>query len=210
MDLLDAIDKRFSCRSYKGKNVKEEDLRLVIEAAIKAPNAGNLQDFRFIVVKDEKRKEELSKAALDQKWMNEAPILIIICSDKKNIERFYKEKGRLYSIQDCAAAAENLMLTATSIGLASCWISAFNEEEVKRILRLPDNVEPYSIITLGYGNEEITERKRSSIDSFVHFEEYGNKEDTEVGLFPLGKHEEKLEKSSKGIFNKIKSKFKKN
>lgn len=209
MNLLETIDKRFSCRSYKSKQVKEEDLRLVIEAAIKAPNAGNLQDFRFLVVKNAEKKEEIVKAALDQKWMNQAPLFIVICSDKTNIERFYKKRSRLYSIQDCAVAAENLMLAATSVGLSTCWVGAFDEEEVKRILRLPDNAEPYAIITLGYSNEATTERKRYSIDNFVYFEEYGNREDAKVGLFPLGKHEKKLDKKSKNAFGKLKKVFKK-
>ena len=156
-------------------------------AAIKAPNGGNLQAWRFIIVDDIIKKEELVKAALDQRWMSQAPILIVICGDLTNEKRFYKERAEEYLMQDCAAAAENLMLSATALKIRSCWVGAFDKNGVSRALKMPDNIVPYAIITLGYSDEKIKEKKRHGLDSVIYFNEFGNREDGK-GLFPLVKH----------------------
>jgi nitroreductase len=81
MDIFDAMEKRFSCRKYLDKKVSEKDLLLLLDAGAKAPNAGNLQNWDFIVVDDEDKKEKLTKASLDQRWMMGAGVLIVLCYD---------------------------------------------------------------------------------------------------------------------------------
>jgi len=202
MEFLEVVDKRFSCRSYKDKDVKEEDLKVILENAIKAPNAGNIQDFRFLVVKNEDKRKEVAEAALDQRWMIQAPVFIVVCSDKRNLDKFYKSKSEVYSIQDCSAVAQNLILTATSLGLSTCWIGAFDEGKVRISLNIPAYAFPYMIITLGYGNEE-GKSERLELGNFVYFDGYGSGENPGVGAFPLNKH-----KGSKW-FSRIMDKFKK-
>jgi len=187
MDLFKAIENRFSCRSYINKKIKENHLHKIMDAAIKAPNGGNLQAWRFIIVDDIIKKEELVKAALDQRWMSQAPILIVICGDLTNEKRFYKERAEEYLMQDCAVAAENLMLSATALKIRSCWVGAFDKNAVSRALKMPDNIVPYAIITLGYSDEKIKEKKRHGLDSVIYFNEFGNRDDGK-GLFPLVKH----------------------
>ncbi|MBU2634120.1 MAG: nitroreductase family protein [Nanoarchaeota archaeon] len=202
MDTFETIKKRFSCRSYTDKKVNDNDLIKILDAGIKAPTGGNLQPWNFIVVDNDGVKEALVKACLSQKWMLQAPLFIVICGDSTNPKRFYKTKGELYIIQDCAVAAENMMIAATALDLRTCWVGAFDVNAIKRILKLPPNVEPFTIMPLGYSNEKIPEKKRHSIDTFVYFNEHGNF-DSGKDIFPISKHKKEV----KTFLDKIKNKF---
>ena len=215
MELDKCIEKRASYRSYTDKKVSWEDLTAILNAARLAPSSGNLQNWSFIIVQKSETKEEIAKAALNQVWINQAPILIVVCSRIENIKRHYGERGKvLYSIQNCAAAINIILLKATDLGLASCWINAFDEEAVKRLLKVPLGVRPQALITIGYSNDKVEKQKRYDLDILTHFEEWNGKR-TE-GLFPLKQHQQEIKDSisettevGKGIFSRILSKFKK-
>ena len=80
MNVTKALNERFSCRLYKNKNISDKILNKILTAAINAPNAGNLQACKFILVDKQETKEQLIKASLDQRWMTQAPIFIVVCS----------------------------------------------------------------------------------------------------------------------------------
>lgn len=172
MNIEKIISERFSCRGYKNKKISNKDLNIILEAGIKAPNAGNLQAWKFVVVDKEEIKEQITKVALDQRWMMQAPLFIVICSDLNKLRRYYLAKYKLYAVQDTSLAAENIMLMAFSMKIKSCFVGAFDDNAVKRILRLPDHIEPYCIITLGYSNERKTS-KRNSLNYYLSFNHYG-------------------------------------
>ena len=88
-------------------------------------------------------------------------------------KRYYPEKYKLYAVQDTSLAAENIMLMAFSMKIKSCFVGAFDDNAVKRILRLPDYIEPYCIITLGYSNEKKIS-KRNSLNYSLSFNHYGS------------------------------------
>lgn len=205
MDLDSAINNRFSCRTFIDKKVNITDLNLILDAGIKAPSAGNLQDFRFIIETEEDKKRQIAEASLKQLWIADAPILIIVCSDLKNLIRFYEDRAEYYAVQDTAAAAENILLKATDLGLATNWISVFDENVLRRVLRLPEQIKPYVIIPLGYTKEKPKQRKRHPIETFTSFNEFGNKK-YDRDTFPLMKYKPEKEET-KDIFSIIKEKF---
>lgn len=172
MNTEKAINERFSCRKYNSKKISNKDLNKILEAGIRAPNAGNLQAWKFVMITKDDIKEQLTKAALDQRWMMQAPVFIVVCSDLNKLKRYYPEKYKLYAIQDTSLAAENMMLMAFSLNIKSCFIGAYDEKAVKRILRLPDAVESYAIITLGYSDEKRT-TKRNSLNYSLSSNKYG-------------------------------------
>jgi nitroreductase len=175
MDVFEAIAKRRSIRKYQDKDVDDKLIGVLLWAAAQAPSAGNLQDWRFIVVRDKKTKELLYDAALKQEHVKRAPVLIVVCSDLEVLSLRYGKRGELvYALEDCAAAIENMLLAATALGLGACWIGAFDEEDVKNILRLPDFVRPIAIITIGYPAEE-PEKKEVDYSRFAFLEYYGRK-----------------------------------
>ena len=176
METFECIKSRRSVRKYDKKDVPHEIIGQIIFAGTQAPSAGNIQPWVFIVVKDDDTKKELSTAALRQDHVYKAPVVIAVAADLEKSGDKYGERGKkFYSIQDTAAAIENMLLTAHDLGLGTCWVSAFEEEKVKDILSMPDRLRPVALITLGYPLSYDKERKpkRLTFENITYLEKYG-------------------------------------
>jgi nitroreductase len=150
MNILRAVRERRSIRNFQKRNIPGELIDRLIEALIWAPSAGNLQARKFYFVKNEKIKNRIAAAALNQSFIAEAPMVIVGCTDSR-ISQKYGERGvNLYSIQDVALSIMGMMLVAHENGLGSVWVGAFREEEIARILALPRHLRPVSIVPIGY------------------------------------------------------------
>jgi len=161
MDTLECIEKRRSIRVFNDIPVEWEKVGNILRAGQLAPSSGNIQDWKFVVVTDKTKRAAIANAALKQHWIATAPVIIIIYSDPKPTQRFYGLRGeKLYTIQNCAAAAANMLLAATEQGLASCWVGAFDEVMINQTLGAPSNVRPQVIIPVGYSDKhnEIPQR----------------------------------------------------
>jgi len=176
MNTLEAINARRSIRRYLDKPVEFEKITTILGAAIKAPSAGNLQDWRFILVTDRTAIKQVASYSIEQYWIQSAPLLIVVCAVPEKHEMFYGLRGkRLYNIQDCAAAIENILLAATDQGLGSCWIGAFEEEKIRVLFNIPQEARPQAIITIGYTDETPRERVLVPIENVVYFNSYNNR-----------------------------------
>jgi len=176
VDFFEAVKGRRSIRAFKGDPVGDEVLMKVLEAAQWAPSAGNLQARDFIVVKDPDVKERLARAALGQWFIAEAPVNVVVCANLERSASRYGERGRrLYAWMDAAAAVENLILAAHALGLASCWVGAYRDEEVSEILGLPQWVKPVGIIPLGYPGERGHPTPRLAVEKVTFQDRYGLK-----------------------------------
>ena len=172
--IVDAIMHRRSIRSYLDVPVEWDKVITCIEAGMMAPSAGNLQIWRFVVVRTPEKRSKLADACLQQYWMEQAPVHIVIVAKLEREEQYYGIRGkRLYSIQDCAMAAMNIMLAAQDVGLSSCFVSAFEEEAIARIFNLPDNIRPQGVITLGYSDDKPDAPIRYRVESLIGVEKYG-------------------------------------
>lgn len=171
MDVFEAIKRRRSIRAFKNVDVPEETVEKLIDAARWAPSAGNIQPWEFIVVRNEETKRRLAEAALNQTFIEEAPVVIVACADCQCSSMGYGSRGAtLYCIQDTAAAIQNIHLAATDMGLGTCWIGAFREEPVKKLLKIPDGVKPVAIIPVGYPAEQPNPRPRRPLNEIIHHE----------------------------------------
>jgi len=191
MDTVKSIKERRSIRNYLDKDVKLEVISDILEAGSYAPSSGNLQNWRFIVVKDKDKIDKISDACLDQNWMKRAPVHIVICNDNEGIKKMYGKKGDRYSVQNCAAAIQNIMLVAYDKGLGSCWVGAYNGDKIRRILDIPENILIEAVVTLGYpaekpGLRDGKQSRRRFLEHVVFFDSYGNKE-IDRSLWPLNK-----------------------
>lgn len=194
MDVKDAVLQRRSVRSYKNKDVKLEVLGEILDIARYAASSGNLQNWKFIIVTDDKVKEEIATVCLEQMWMTEAPAYIVICNQFKKVTETFGKLGKMYSIQNCANVATTIMLLAKEYGLDTCWIGGFNNDSIQRILKIPEDVDPEIILTIGYGNDvKVSEPVREELKTLVFFEKWGKKEAKIKG----------------GFFNKLKKILKK-
>ena len=151
MEFSEVIAKRRSVRHFNSKlDVPDEEIRGLLEAAVAAPTAGNIQPWRFTVVRSIEARERLS-GALHQRWATAAPVVIVISVDPRPCAARYGDRGeRLYAIQDTSAAVENILLSAVDRGLSSCWIGAFDADAVRSAIGIPEHFEPIAILPIGY------------------------------------------------------------
>ncbi len=173
LDVFEAIKGRRSIRAYTSERVSDEDIERLIDAARWAPSAGNIQPWKFVIVRDTKIKRGLSAAALDQTFIEEAPIVIVVCADEARSGWGYGDRGvNLYCLQDTAAAIQNMLLAACALGLGACWIGAFHEEEVEKVLKTPRGVRPVAIVPVGHPAEKPEAPPKRSIGEIIHYESF--------------------------------------
>ncbi|MBN2406922.1 MAG: nitroreductase family protein [Elusimicrobia bacterium] len=161
MDVFEAIKTRRSVRSYESKDVEEKKLRKILEAARLAPSASNRQEWRFVVVKDGETRKKLSRAAKGQKMVSEAPVVIACCAET---DGHLMTCGQACYPIDVAIAIDHMTLTAVEEGLGTCWVGAFFEEEVKRILGIPEDVKVVELLAVGYPKNPAEKAKKSRLD----------------------------------------------
>ena len=147
MDVMEAIKKRYSVRSYQDRAVETEKLDSILEAARLAPSASNRQEWRFVVVQDKGIRQRLMQAAKDQAFVGQAPVVIAACA--KTDSHIMTCGQQCYPI-DVAIAVEHMALKATEEGLGTCWVGAFYEDKVKDILGIPQDIRVVALLALGY------------------------------------------------------------
>jgi nitroreductase len=167
MDVSEAIQKRRSVRKYQARKVENDKLDRVLEAGRLAPSAKNLQEWRFIVVRDDSRRKRLGEAAKGQTFVGEAPVVIAACA---TVTDYVMTCGQLTYPIDLAIAVEHMVLQAAAEGLGTCWIGAFYEEEVKKVLNIPPEVRVVALLPLGYPDESPFPRPRKEMEEIVAFE----------------------------------------
>ena len=167
MDIFEAINKRRSIRSYEDKPIEEQMLLRVLDAGRLAPSAGNRQEWRFIVVKDRFLKEKIANAANKQNFLARAGAIIVGCGTEcKGIMTC----GQYAYTIDVSIAMEHMSLQAVEEGLGTCWIGAFKEDEVKRILNIPDEIRVVELMALGYPAFVPEPRPRKKLEEIVSFD----------------------------------------
>lgn len=178
MDIFDAIEAWKPVTTYDRRDVPNELIDHILEAGTHASSAGGIQPWEFIVVKDKKMKKELSIAALMQRHVETAPVVIVVCANLEKAELKFKERGKnLYALQDTAAAIENMLLVAQALELGCAWVRAFEEDKVKSLLKMPDHLRPIAMITIGFpvSFEEYKKVTPIPYTSISWSEEYGKK-----------------------------------
>ena len=161
MDLWKVIEARYSVRDFGPAEVNESTVDRILEAAIRAPSAGNRQPWHFIVVRDTEVKRGLAAAAGGQDFVGSAPVVIVVCADPERSATRYGDRGReLYCLQDTAAATEHILLAATALGLGGCWVGAFDEQAAARALSLPGHLRPVAMVPIGHPATPQGERRQ--------------------------------------------------
>ncbi len=205
MDTFEAIHKRRSIRKFMDVPVPFDSVVQILQAGMDAPSPGNLHNYKIILVQEDEKIKKIAEAALQQFWIETAKVVIVICDEPEKIERHYSKRGKeLYSIQGCAAMAENMLLSANALGLASCWVGAFEEEMVKRTLNIPDNIRVQAILPIGYPDEAVPRPQRPDMDKAIFVESYGRKFDMDTATgYWSGVVEERIRKGKKAVEKKV-------
>lgn len=170
MDAIEAIYKRRSIRNYLDKKVDEEIILDLLKAATAAPTAANCQPWEFIVIDNDERLFKLRENLVFGRY--NAPLAIVVCG---NMKLAFKGPGKEMWVQDCSAAIENILIAATSMGLGTVWIGLYpiesNMNPVKKLLNIPEHVNPLGIVYVGYPAEEKEPRSRLD-EKRIYFQEY--------------------------------------
>jgi len=175
MDFWEVLSVRRSVRSYSRKTVPEDYICQILEALNTAPSAGDLQAYDVVVAKDTEVRIKLARASYGQMFNYEAPDSTVFIANPLRSARRYGDRGRrLYSVQDATIAATFAMLAATSLGLVTCWVGAFDDEKVAAAVGTNlDRHRPVAIITVGFPAETPRPTPRRSIEELVSLDSYG-------------------------------------
>jgi nitroreductase len=172
VEYTELLKKRRSIRKYLASPVSDNDIKNVLEAARLAPSWGNRQCWQFIVVKEQGTKEKI--AGENRKWISEAPVIIAACADPSASGR---KPGMDYFMLDVGIAFEHLVLAAANLGLGTCWIGAFDEEQVKVALGVPGDIRAVAFTPLGYPAEKKGDvSNRKLLQEIVFYEKYAAKQ----------------------------------
>ncbi len=168
MDLFEVIKTRQSVRAYQAKEVETDKLNTILSTLLKAPSAGNLQAFKVYLVRDAKRKLALAAAALNQEFLAQAPVVLVFCADReRSASRYHKRGEQLYSLQDATIAVAYAQLAAVALGLSTCWVGAFDEAHVARIMEVPPGQHPIAMLPIGYAAEIPSPTSRRALTELV-------------------------------------------
>jgi nitroreductase len=169
MDVSAAIKGRRSVRSYKDLEVESDKIEKILEAGRLSPSASNRQEWKFLVVKYAETKKKLARAAMNQSFIGQAPVVLAACATES---KAVMTCGHSTYAVDVSIAFAYMLLQAYELGLGTCWIGAFSEEEVKSVLGVPKHVRVVALSPLGYPATETAARSRKSLDEITCFEAY--------------------------------------
>jgi nitroreductase len=168
VEFYEVLRQRQSTREFTDEDLPGEVVDRLLSSAVMAPTAGNLQPWRFFVVRESRIRRSLSGAAFGQPCVADAPVVLVVCADLDVCAHGYGARGEhLYSIQDTAAAVENILLAAVAEGLGACWVGAFDERKAKEVLGLPPGIRPLAMVPVGYPARHAGRTPREPFEKFT-------------------------------------------
>jgi len=176
MEFNDVVKNRRSIRAFDNRRVSINTIFKIIEDGLLAPRSGNVQDWYVVIVQNKAVKFSIAEACIGQYWITQAPFILVVCSKPSKTKISYGKRGEFYAIQNGSAAIENMLLSIENEGLGSCWIGAFEEEALKRIIRAPEGTKILAVLPVGYPLENPPMPKRPDLRNIIYFEKYGEKE----------------------------------
>jgi nitroreductase len=173
LDVFTVFRTRKSVRSYVSDPVTDEDLLTILEGARLAPSASNIQPWHFIIIRENETREKIAKGCRYGRFLSESPVVIIACGNKQASSHWYAV--------DTAIALEHVVLGATALGLGTCWIGMFPEQEIRTLVNLPAHFEIIALLALGHPREKTDLwakllhliRPRKKLADILSSEQYG-------------------------------------
>lgn len=209
---IEELYNRKSVRVFSDEKITKEEKRIIMNAALQAPTAGNMALYSIIDIQDQEIKDILAKRCDNQAFIAKAPFVLVFLADyQKWYDMFneytigvpqLEESDLILAGQDCIIAAQNAVVAAESLGIGSCYIGDIleNFELNKELLNLPKYAVPYMMLVFGRPTEQQKQRikpKRFDLDDMVHINQYHHKsieETKEMFKKQSGKSDEELEK----------------
>jgi len=169
MEFREILENRKSTRAFTGDSVTCEQLDILLDAAVNAPNACNAQSWRFYVVTDPETKAKFASEQICFPWVAEAPVVFVLCADSSWLRGRFGDRAEMFVLQDTALAAQNMLLAAAEMGLGGCIIGAFDSDKCRALLQIPENLGIHMLLPIGEASAEVPLRARKSIDSVTTY-----------------------------------------
>ncbi len=184
MSVYEIIKQRKSIRKYSSRPIEQEKLERILDAGRLAPSWQNKQCWHFVVVRDKEKINTLAlKSGIISKinfFIKDAPVVIVACADPNLSGHLNKQN---YYLVDVAIAFEHIVLTAAEMGIGSCWLGAFNEDKLRNILEIPENIRVVALSPFGYPAEKqglysktvkifAGSKNRKSLEEIVHWDKW--------------------------------------
>ena len=167
MDVKEAIMSRRSIRKYKDKPIPSGKLETIFDMARLAPSAKNLQPWEFIVVQEANARKKIAEGCKYGRFLSGCSAIIVGCGDAQLSPK--------WSATDAFIAMEHIALAAVEEGLGTCWIGAFNENEIRSLLGMPENLKVVALMALGFPDESPESRSRKALTEIISYEKWGDR-----------------------------------
>ncbi len=177
MDAYEAMKNRQTTYSFSNKPLKEDVVIKLLDAGRLAPAAGGIHECEFVVVTEQPKKDELSKICLTP-MINTAPFIVVVLCNPQKLRATFGDEGDVYCVENAALIIENVILYAAELGIGSAWIATVQQEEVKKLLQIPENYVVRGIIPVGYPSKEglnSTPAMLPRLEEITHIESFNNK-----------------------------------
>ncbi len=172
MDFDSVVRKRKSVRKFSGKNVSWRFVLEAIDAALQGPFAGNYNNLKFLIVEDKSKISKLAEIC-EQDFVSTASKIVVVCSDDAHLENVYGVRGRIYSRQGAGAAIYALLLKLADLGIGSCWVGAYSDNAVRKLLSVPKEIQIEAIIPTGFSDDSKKKEKKKSLENVLYWEKWG-------------------------------------
>ena len=168
MTVSEAIQKRYSCRAYQDKDIEQDKLDKLMEAARLAPSARNTQDWRFVVITDKDIKAKIAGNTNRPEVFEKAGAIVAGCSNSDYVMKC----GQAIAPIDVSIALEHISLQATELGLGTCWIGSFDTENVRKILGIPDDINIIELMAIGYPADVAKQPNRLTMEEIICYNKW--------------------------------------
>ncbi len=176
MDFDSLLAKRHSVRAYKSKTVGWRNVVEAVDAARMIPYAGNNNNLKILVTFDPEKIAKVAEYA-EQLWINEASMVAVVCSDEAQLEKAYGERGRVYSRQQAGAAIQTFLLKLANDGIGACWVGAFEDNKIRSLFKIPENIQVEALIPIGYEKAKpVAPKYKRALKGFMYWEKWSQKE----------------------------------
>ena len=171
MEFNEVIKARKSVRKFKSTKPNWKDIIEAIDWASKIPYAGGIHNIKFILIDNKKKINDIGDYC-QQDFVSKAHYVVAVVSDLKDLTASYEERGEKYALEQGGAAVNQFLLKLVDLGLDGCWVGSFDDEQMKRILKIPEKTIIHAVIPIGYGLDDSKRKRRPNIDRILRFNNY--------------------------------------
>jgi len=171
MDFNHIIKSRHSTTSFKKHSLSWKPILESINDTLQGPFAGNWNNLKFVIIEDSETIKKLSQFA-HQYWISTASIIVLVCSEEKHLEELYGERGRIYSRQQAGAAINTLTMSLANKGIQSCWVGAYDDNDIRVLLKIPGQVLIEAMVPIGYSAQKRQHKRKKQLEHSIFWEKW--------------------------------------